>query len=166
MPRNGLLPSLVRERQLHTPRSLLVLALASIGMGATPQLEARASEDVLKCPNVMAHTVDRRKHPGWTVYSNMPVRLTGADITYVVDQHYEATLAPDQTNRLNDGNLSIEQVFQLTKHRDTKDLSLLCHYGVHAQLIKAIPGNMRECSVVHHGRFDETKEGEFEASCR
>ena len=151
---------------MFKPRSLLAIALALVGLEAMAQTKAPAKEPALECPNIMAHAVEENKHPGWSVYSNMPVRLTGADIAYLVDQHYEATLEPDHTDRWNDDNLSTAQVFQLTKHRDAKDLSLVCHYGVYAQLTKAIPGSIRECTVVHHGRFDGTKEGEFRVFCK
>ena len=151
---------------MRLPGSLLPLALALVSIGTTLPLKALANETTLECPNVMAHIVDKKKHPGWSIYSNMPVRLTGASIAYVVDGHLEATLEPDETNRLNDENLSTAQVFQLARHRDAKDLSLPCHYGVHAQLSKAIPATTRECSIVHHERFDETKQGEFEAFCK
>lgn len=144
----------------------LAIALVLVSLEAMAQTRVPAKESILECPNIMAHTVDKNKHPGWSIYSNMPVRLTGADIAYVVDQHYEATLEPDQMDRWNDNNLSTAQVFQLTKHRDAKDLSLVCHYGVHAQLTKAIPGNIRECTVVHRERFDDPKEGEFKAFCK
>jgi hypothetical protein len=144
---------------------LLALALAVVGLAAMARTKALATEPVLDCPTVMAHTVDKTKHPGWSIYSNMPVRLTGADIAYVVDRHYEATLEPDQTDYWNDDNLSTAQVFQLTKHKGANDLSLVCHYGVHAQLSKAIPAKTRVCTIVHRRRFDETKEGEYSAYC-
>lgn len=150
---------------MFAQRSPLVVVLALICAQGLAQEKLQTTEPILECPNVMAHTVDRTQHPGWTIYSNMPVRLTGADIEYFVDEHYEATFEPDESNRLNDDNLSTAKVFDLTKHREAKDLSLVCHYGVHAQLSRAIPKNIRECTIVHRGRFDETKEGEFRVFC-
>jgi hypothetical protein len=145
--------------------SLLIFALATVeAMAAQPKVSVK--EPVLECPNVMAHTVDRKQHSGWSIYSNMPVRLTGADIQYVVDEHLEAALEPDQIKYLNDENLSTAKVFQFMRHLGLEGLSLVCHYGVHAQLTKAIPASVRKCTIVHHGRFDETREGEFKVFCQ
>lgn len=152
---------------MHEPHFFIALTLAGVGMAIMAQAKTLAAETILECPIVMEHTVDKTKYAGWLIYSNMPVRLTGADIQYIVDQQYEATLEPDQVNRWNDDNLSTAQVFQLTKHKDTKDLSLVCHYGVHAQLSRLIPTKIRECTIVHHGRFKETEvEGEFKVFCK
>ena len=35
-----------------------------------------------------------------------------------------------------------------------------------AAMSRAIPRNLLECSVVHHERFDDAKEGEFEVFCK
>ena len=153
-------------RPMPRSRRLLPYSLVLIGFGLLSTMQVLAKDHAVKCPKVMVHSVDRSKHLGWEVYSNRPLRLTGADIAYVVDDHYDATLDPDETKRLNDDNLSTVQFFHLAKHRANKSFSLVCHYGVHAQLSRAIPRNLLECSVVHHERFDDANEGEFEAVCK
>ena len=153
-------------RSMLRSRRLLPQLLALIGLGLLSQVEVLGKDNALECPEVMVHSVDRSKHPGWEIYSNSPLRLTGADIAFVVDDHLDATLDPDETKRLNDDNLSTAQFFHLAKHRNNRPFSLVCHYGMHAQLSKAIPRNLLECSVVHHERFHDAKEGEFEVFCK
>lgn len=123
-----------------------------------------ADKSVLECPQVMAHVPVKSKYPGWFVYSNKPLRLSGADIRFIGDSHLEGTLDPDRVERLNDRDLSIASVFDLLKHRDEKPFSLDCHYGVHAQLSREISDELIECTVIRHVRFGE--EGEFKVSCQ
>jgi hypothetical protein len=147
------------------PEYQLVSLLVSVGIGMCPQVTLSEELASLECPPIMAHEPLKEQHPGWFVYSNRPLRLSGADIAYVVDSHYEATLEPDRVNQLNDDSLSTSSVFQLAKHRSRKPFSLVCHYGVHAQLSRTIPEGIVECIVVHHGRFGD-EQGEFKVSCR
>lgn len=133
-----------------------------LGTGSTLGLSAEPMS--LACPQVMAHAPIKEQHPGWLVYSNDPLRLSGADIAYVVDSHLEATLEPDAVTALNDANLSTASVFRLGKHRGKGPFSLVCHYGVHAQLSRVIPKGVNECTLVRHGRFDD-QDGEFGMSC-
>jgi hypothetical protein len=140
-----------------------VIALAgAVCLAGSPVAYANASEHLI-CPAVMATHVDKAAHPGWLVYSNEPLRLTGSDIEYVVDGHLEATLDADSEEQLNDEHLSKLSVFRIAAHRSKGPFALVCHYGVHAQLSRAIPRNIKECNVIHHRRFTEV---EFEVSCR
>ena len=127
------------------------------------QAHAQASI-ALECPRILATKVLAEKHPGWSIYDNDPLRLTGADIEYTVANE-DATLNPDEVHELNDANLSIVQVFRLKAHRSAKEPSLVCHYGVHAQLSRAIPQQTAECRVVQRRQFGP-EQSEFEASCR
>ena len=130
-----------------------------------PLSSAHAQEsNALECPPVLATKVLAEKHPGWSIYDNDPLRLTGADIQYAANNE-DATLNPDEVRELNDANLSIVQVFRLKAHRRAKDASLVCHYGVHAQLSRTIPQQTAECRVVQHRQFGP-EQFEFEASCR
>jgi hypothetical protein len=113
----------------------------------------------------MAHVPVAEEHPGWAIYSNKPLRLSGADFGYTVDTHLESTLDPDRVDRLNDENLSTASVFQLAKHRRQSPFKLFCQYGIHAMLTRTIPKDVAECLVVHHGRFGP-EEGEFKVLCR
>lgn len=116
----------------------------------------------LNCPPVMVTQVDKAAHVGWLVYSNQPLRLTGSDIEYAVDGHLEATLDPDGEKQLNDDQLSVSSIFRIANHRSKGPFSLVCRYGVHAQLSRTIPRHIKECIVIRHGRFAEV---EFEVSC-
>ncbi len=126
---------------------------------------ATEASAVLECPPVLATKVLAEKHRGWSIYSNKPLRLTGADIAFAVENE-DATLDPDETKHLDDENLSIVSIFLLAKHREVKKPSLVCHYGVHAQLSRALLPNVVECTVVQRQRFNDLKEFEFEASCK
>ncbi|HXH86580.1 MAG TPA: STY0301 family protein [Nitrospira sp.] len=141
----------------------IVLTLTGL-LRAAPVFPATKVTVALQCPPVLATTVVAKKYRDWSIYSNDPLRLTGADVAYVVD-HEDALLDPDETRQLNDGDLSEVQIFRLTQHRDVKEPELVCHYGVHAQLSRDVPRAAVECKVVHHGRFGP-EESEFEASCR
>ena len=134
-------------------------ASSSVAISGLARAEAPAE---IVCPAVMATRVDKAAHPGWLIYSNEPLRLTGIDIEYIVNGHIEATLDPDLEERLNDESLSNASIFRLTAHRKKEPFALICLYGVHAQLRREIPRNMSECKVVQHGIFTEV---EFEASC-
>jgi hypothetical protein len=126
-----------------------------------------AADDIgtLQCPSVMEVTVAKNKYSAWHIYSNKPLRLTGANIQYAQDNE-EAWLDPVETKELNDDNLSVASTFALARHQAGNDLSLVCHYGVHAQLSRNIPKHMRECKLLQHRRFDELREAEFEVSCK
>lgn len=126
---------------------------------------ASAAKAALECPSVMAHLPVKENYPGWAVYSNKPLRLTGADIEFVVESHLEATLDPDRTTRLNDADLSTVSVFNLLKHRSDKPFTLVCHYGVHAQLSRSIPASFTECTIIQHGRITDDN-GEFKVICQ
>lgn len=119
---------------------------------------------MLECPPILASTVSAEKYPGWFIYSNDPLRLTGADIAYVSDNE-DATLDPDTTRHLDDTNLSVVTVFRLSEHPEAKNPMLVCHYGTHAELSRAIPPGATACSIIQHRQFDELKEAEFIASC-
>jgi hypothetical protein len=100
----------------------------------------------------------------WSLYSNDPLRLTGADIAYVSDE--DSTLDPDETKQPDDRNLSVIALFHLRRHPGLKNASLVCHYDEHAQLSRALPPGITECAVTRHRQFDENTESEFEAICR
>lgn len=148
-------------RSTQLGKGLIALA-GAVCLAGSPVAYANASER-LTCPAVMVTHVDKAAHAGWLVYSNKPLRLTGSDIEYVVGGHLEATLDPDSEEQLNDEQLSKSSVFRIAAHRSKGPFGLVCHYGVHAQLFRAIPRNIKECNVVRHGRFTEV---EFEVSCR
>jgi hypothetical protein len=143
--------------------ALIVLSAASTA--AMSQTAGSAANGPIACPAVMAHVPSKDEHRGWNVYSNKPLRLSGADLAYTVDSHLEATLDPDRVDRRNDELWSTASVFQLTKHRRKGPFMLVCHYGVHARLSRAVPKQLAECVVLRHGRFGPD-EGEFEAACR
>jgi len=125
---------------------------------------ATATDLKLSCPSVLATQVVTEKHPDWLVYSNDPLRLTGADIA-VSGEHDQGWLEPDETKQMPDENLSLVSIFRLAEHRDIERPSLVCHYGVHAQLSRALPSGTTECKVTKHRRFGPN-EYQFEASCR
>ena len=128
-------------------------------------MASTADKPTLACPPVMEHVPVKKAHPGWSIYSNKPLRLSGADIAFVSGGHYDSTLDPDRTRPMNDRNLSTESVFDLSKHQRDRPFSLVCHYSVHAQLSRTIPDTVSVCTVVQHGRVD-ADESEFEAFCR
>jgi hypothetical protein len=133
-------------------------------VAAAPALAAGGAGASIACPQVMATRVLAGKYRGWEVYSNDPLRLTGADVEYDVG-HEEALLDPDETRDLNDPGLSVAQIFRLKEHAEAKDPWLICHYGEHAQLSREIPRGAVQCEVVHHRSLGQD-EIEFEASCR
>ena len=152
------------QRSRHTLDECL-LALAAAGFLCGPQAPLAAqSAPVLECPPILATRISIEKYRGWSLYSNNPLRLTGADIAYVSDNE-DATLDPDSTRNLDDQNLSVVSVFRLSEHREARNPELVCYYGIHAQLSRAIPPGATRCSVIHHRQFDELKESEFVASC-
>jgi hypothetical protein len=120
---------------------------------------------VLECPDALAIKISTEKYPGWFIYSNNPLRLTGADIAYI-SSNEDATLDPDEVKDLNDEDLSVVSVFRLSEHKSAKNPELVCYYGVHAQLSRRIPPVATECSVLEHRRFDEINVPQFVASCR
>lgn len=124
---------------------------------------AGSANSVVECPKVMVHRADAGAHPGWVIYSNEPLRLSGADFMYIVDSHLEATLDPDEVRRLNDESQTEVSVFRVTKHRREGPFTLLCEYGDHAQLIRSIPKQVKECTVVRRKSFGE--EGAVEVKC-
>lgn len=141
-------------------------ALVAFSMALAAQTSmAVESPSTLVCPGVFKTKVVESEHKGWNVYSNNPLRLTGADISYFCDNE-ECTLNPDETRHLNDDRLSTTQIFRLADHREAWKPILVCEYGVHAMLSREIPAHLTLCTVTHHARFDETKEFEFEAVCR
>jgi hypothetical protein len=147
------------------PFRLALIVLSAASNSAMSQSAGPAENGKISCPAVMAHAPLKDEHRGWNVYSNKPLRLSGADLAYTVDSHLEATLDPDRVDRLNDELWSTASVFQMTKHRRKGPFMLVCHYGVHAQLSRAVPKQVAECVVVRHGRFGP-EEGEFEVVCR
>lgn len=145
-------------------RPLRIALLAAFNVFAPLSAAHAQASGALECPPVLATKVLAEKHPGWSIYDNDPLRLTGADIEYAINNE-DATLNPDEVRELNDANLSVVQVFRLKAHRRAKDPSLVCHYGVHAQLSRAIPQQIAECRVVQRRQFGP-EQTEFEASCR
>lgn len=131
---------------------------------AAPASAAASGSVALECPPVLATSVVAEKYRGWSIYSNDPLRLTGADIEFAVD-HEEGLLDPDEIKHLGDANLSVVRIFRLAEHRDVRNPSLVCHHGVHAQLSRELPHGAVECTVVQHERFGP-EEFEFEARCR
>lgn len=127
------------------------------------QAIAGSANSVIECPKVMVHRADAAAHPGWTIYSNDPLRLSGADFMYIVDSHLEATLDPDEVRRLNDENQTEVSVFRVSKHRREGPFTLLCEYGDHAQLSRLLPEQVKECTVVRRKSFGE--EGAVEVKC-
>ena len=117
----------------------------------------------LECPPVLATKILADKHPGWSVYANDPLRLTGADILYAVDNE-DATLNPDEVKELSDANLSVVQIFRLRSHGHLEDPWFVCHYGVDAQLSRKLPRHATECRIVQRRQFGP-EQSEFEASC-
>ena len=141
----------------------IVLLLASLIFAPPASLAAKVRV-ALECPSVLATSVFAEKYRGWSIYSNDPLRLTGADISFAVDNE-EGWLEPDETKHLSDENLSVVHIFRLAEHSEVKNPSLVCHYGVHAQLSRELPRGTVECKVVKHQRFGP-EEFEFDASCR
>jgi hypothetical protein len=141
------------------------LALSLTGLLlATPAFSSNKARIAIECPSVLATTVVARKYKGWFIYSNDPLRLTGADIAYLVD-HEDATLDPDETRELKDESESVVQIFRLKQHREAEKPELVCHYGIHAQLSRTIPPRAVECEVIHY-RIPRQEEIDFEASCQ
>ena len=136
--------------------SLIVIIVASTLAAAPKNLE---------CPAVMAHVPVAEAHPGWTVYSNKPLRLSGMDVEYVVDGHLEATLDPDDVRRPGDSRSSTVSVFDLGKHRSDRPFVLVCHYGVHAQLSRNLPQEAAQCVATQH-EISGADDTEFEAYCK
>ena len=152
---------------VHIPVSRmhrLLRGLARVCAAALACSTGLAHADSLRCPGSLSVSVNEKAYPGWEVYSNDPLRLTGADVSYLAGNE-EATLDPQQPVRLNDDRLSTVSVYDLRKAGGRHELYLDCHYGIHAQLSRAIPPSMTECRVVHHGAFDDTREFEFEVGC-
>ena len=139
----------------------LIVLVISAAMGETSQADRTA----LACPSSFSVAVNKELYTGWFVYSNNPLRLTGADITYSED-HEEAMLDPNDTLRLDDDRLSTVSTFRLPKTWSAIDFNLVCHYGVHAQLSRKIPHSLYECQVIQHGRFNDRTEFEFQAICK
>ena len=146
----------------HTAMRQFLRAVISVCI-ATSSVALAKQPDALVCPAVMASRIDKSAHSDWAIYSNSPLRLSGADIQFVVDGHLEATLDADEDIRLNDDALSKASIYRLSVHRDAQPFTLVCHYGVHAQLSRNLPRSAQECKVIKHGRFTKI---EFEASCR
>ena len=149
-----------RPRIASPLKSALLLAGFVLAPAASVAAKAGAA---LECPPVLVTKVLAERHRGWSIYSNDPLRLTGADIAYVSNE--DATLDPDETAHLSDENLSVVQVFRLAKHPEAKNPWLVCHYGVHAELSRNLPRGAVECKVIQHQQM-RTTEAEFEASCR
>lgn len=152
------------RRSRSASRTASILGTLACLVLASPASLAAQAGAALACPSVLATKVLAQKYRGWWVYSNDPLRLTGADILYYVDNE-DATLDPDATEELSDENLSVVQTFRLGAHPEAKAPLLVCHYGEHAELRRRVPGKAAECKVVHHRRFGPD-EFEFEASCR
>lgn len=74
----------------------LALLLTSFFLAAPASWVNKVSI-ALECPPVLATSVVAEKYPGWSVYSNDPLRLTGADIAFVVD-HEDGLLDPDKVS--------------------------------------------------------------------
>lgn len=151
-------------RRRHTGFLLRIAQLLTGFLHAALAVPATKASVTLECPHVLATNVVAEKHSGWLIYSNDPLRLTGANIEFYANNE-DAILDPDKTTHLGDENLSVVQTFRLAEHRDIKKPSLVCHYGVHAQLSRELPLGTVECKVVQHQRFGPN-EFEFEASCR
>ena len=143
------------------PTTLLSLATFIL---ASPSAKATESAIEISCPPVLATRVIAQRHRGWLIYSNNPLRLTAANIAFD-GEHDGGWLEPDETKHLSDENLSVVSSFRLAEHRDLARPSLVCHYGVHAQLSRNLPSGATECKVIKHLRFG-ANEYEFEASCR
>jgi hypothetical protein len=160
---NGVLRPLQMPGHRTAPPLRTALLLASFVL--TPAASRAAEVSVaLECPPVLATRVLAEEHRGWSIYSNDPLRLTGADIAYVVNNE-GATLNPDATRYLSDENLSEVQIFRLAVHPEVTKPWLVCHYGVHAELSRELPRGAVECKIVQHQRFGP-QQFEFEASCR
>ena len=149
--------------------ALRLAAVVAVAVGCallldTATASAGAATASLACPPVLAVDVRADKHPGWSLYSNDPLRLTGADIAFVSDE--DSILDPDETKQPDDRDLSVIALFHLRRHPELKDASLVCHYGEHAQLSRALPPGITECAVTRHRQFDEKTEAEFAAMCR
>lgn len=127
-------------------------------------LPTSASTFALECPKVMVHRPDPAAHPGWAIYSNEPLRLSGADLMYSADSHLESTLDPDEVRALNDEKQSELSIFRISKHRAEAPFTLICQYGVHAQLARQLPRQVKECTVVRRKSFAE--EGEVDVKCQ
>lgn len=151
-----------KHRRVDRPLRFALLLISLLL--AVPVSSAAKGGVVLECPPILATSVIAEKYRGWLVYSNDPLRLSGADILYVVD-HEEGALDPDEVSQLDDEDLSVVHTFRLVEHRDIARPALVCHYGVHAQLSRELPPGAVECKVVQHRRYGP-REFEFEASCR
>jgi hypothetical protein len=132
--------------------------------GSLPVFAGGVGGPILECPQVMVHRADPAAHPGWAIYSNDPLRLSGADVMYVVDSHLEATLDADEVRRLNDESQTEISVFHVSAHRRQGPFTLVCQYGDHAQLAREIPKQARECTVLRRQFFAEG--GAVEVKCR
>jgi hypothetical protein len=141
-------------------RLALILASSGLPLSAT----VGKDEVLFACPSVLATTVDAGKYSGWSIFSNDPLRLTGVDIE-LAEGDDDAPLEPDETKYLNDEDGSVVQIFRLTRRRTNKQYQLVCHYGEHAQLSRALPASAVECSVVQRQQLVST-EYEFGASCK
>lgn len=142
----------------------LVLISFCIALGTQVSI-AGETRSILACPGVFKTRVVESEHTQWNIYSNNPLRLTGAHILYFCDNE-ECTLDPDETRRLTDDQLSTVQVFRLADHPEAKHPVLVCEYGVHAQLSREIPAHQSQCSVTQHGRFYDAVDFEFEVVCK
>ena len=138
--------------------------MALLCWGALTHPAAASAKTKLECPQVMVHRADPTAHPGWKIYSNEPLRLSGADLMYVVDSHLEATLDPDSVKTLSDANQSELSVFHVAKYRGRGPFTLICHYGDHAQLARPLTKEVEECTVVRRKVF--SFEGEVDVKCR
>jgi hypothetical protein len=144
--------------------AVLLLSLLVPGLGKQAHADT-GGKALLECPSVVAAKILTNRYPGWSIYSNDPLRLTSADIQ-VDSGHLESTLDPDEIVNLDDAQLSEIRIFKLAQHRDASgNLLLLCNYGTHAQLSRKLPRDVVECRWVHHRRFD-AQGVEFAASCR
>jgi hypothetical protein len=140
----------------HSSR-LAIVAHATQAVGADP----------LRCPSSLSVVVNSDLYKGWGVYSNNPLRLTGADISFFdAVTNEEATLDPNETVRLNDRLWSTVSTFLLPRKQGGAVFHLLCNYGEHALLNREIPSSLSECHVTRHGRFNDSTEFEFEAGCK
>jgi hypothetical protein len=124
--------------------SLLLISLALFNA-----VFAQAAQE-LRCPPVLSVKVNEEKHKGWTIYSNNPLRLSGAWITRSDGGHLDETPETDKTERLNDQSQTLVHIHYLKtfKRRFGEPWNLQCFYGDHAQLTHKIAKALTGCRVL------------------
>ena len=144
-------------------KSIVIIAAAASLSANAQVLRLPVAPASVQCPSIMEVKIDKDAHPGWWVYSNNPLRLTSADIMYVDVE--EALLDPETVEKGTDGKEAMSSIFNLEGQPPSRELVLICHYGIHAELRRSLSKDLKTCRFTRFRQWDVLKGASFEATC-